>query len=92
MQEFEIGYVDVQHQTDTGHPTAKFDVLVSGSTTSKDGRRAPGLLAVTVYLPAESDDDQAQHALAGILRDVARHLETTAASAGGLEAVVPDVD
>ena len=92
MHVFEIGYVDVQHQPDTGHPTARFDVLVSGSTKSGDGRKAPGLLAVTVYLPGGSDDDQAQHALAGILRDVARHLETTAAGAGGLEAVVPDVD
>ncbi len=92
MQEFEIGYVDVQSNPDTGHSTAKFDVLVSGSTMSGDGRSAPSLLAVTVYLPTGSDDDQAQRALAGILREVARHLETNSADAGGLEAVVPDVD
>ena len=92
MHEFEIGYVDVQCQSDTGHPTDKYDVLISGSTKSGDGRRTPGLLAVTVYLPAGSDDDQAQHALAGILRDVASRLESTSADTGGLEAVVPDVD
>ena len=92
MHEFEIGYVDVQNNPDTGQPTAKFDVLVSGSTKSGDSRSSPGLLAVTVYLPVGSEDDQARHAVAGILRDIAQHLDTAPAGPGGLDETVASVE
>ena len=90
MQEFEINYVDVHAFPDDRSPTAKFDVLVSGSTNSGDGRKSPGILAATVYLPTGSEDEQVQRQLASLLEGVARQLKTASPSKKGLEEVVGD--
>lgn len=92
MQEFEIKYVDVHAFPDDRSPTVKFDVLVSGSTNSGDGRKSPGILAATVYLPTGSEDEQVQRQLASLLEGVARQLKTASPSQKGLEEVVGDAN
>jgi len=90
MQEFEIKYVDVHAFPGDRSATAKFDVLVSGSTNSGDGRKSPGILAATVYLPTGSEEEQVQRQLANLLEGVARQLKTASPGTKGLEEVVGD--
>jgi len=92
MQEFEIKYVDVHTFPDDRSPTARFDVLVSGSTNSGDGRNTPGILAATVYLPNGAEEEQVQRQLANLLEGVARQLKTASPGKKGLEEVVGDAN
>ena len=92
MQEFEIKYVDVHAFPDDRSPTARFDVLVSGSTNSGDGRNSPGILAASVYLPTGSEEKQVQRQLANLLEGVAQQLKTASPDKKGLEEVVGNAD